>query len=453
MTKKQRLIALSAAILIPLHCWADSGELARNLSESGYPNVAAAVLRASLPRLRGDAVGDGEWLVRTYEKSGDRELIQGLINSPVFGRLGPSIRGLVYLLRAEQFLKDGQFDQTIRFIQSHPIDGTFKNRYDYLLANALAQAKQFDRAIELFKMLIDRISVEDDERLRNLSILGLARTYHEVEDYAAAVYQYNRIGVLDPEFPDAVFEKSWSFFLFDMVNGALGATLTFKAPQFANEFFPEIYVVRAASFYRLCYYDRAIDALRELKVRYEPVQLQIKSLLNESKDDRDCLALIEDRKARSLHPLLLNFLVRDGEFRTAFERYKGLLAEKSKFFSSADAGRFGAGVRTLAERAFQAQEHRFANTVREKLDQLEGKLDTVISQGDLIELEVLKTKEQQLRGEKTKGELQARRLQLDNYEVDELIHVWNFIGEFWLDELGSYYYGLASACQEKGETL
>lgn len=449
------LAALAALAIAPAAYGAGDGELARELSNAGYPHISAAVLRPAIQMLKAESFGNGDWMVSVYEKSGDESFVLELLNSHAFEQLGASIKGLARLLKAKQFLEEGQFDQAVRYIQSHPVEGPFRNRYEYLRGNALAQAKQFKAAIEVFKSLSENTDASDEGRLRNLAILGLARTYHEIEDYAAAVYNYNRIGVLDPEFPEATFEKGWSFFLFDMVNGALGSTLTFKAPQFAHEFFPEIFIVRAASFYRLCYYDRAIDELRELKLRYEPVRVEVKNILNEIKNEKSFIAALEDRRARTLSPLLLNFFVQDPDFRVAFSRYKTLVSERTRFLSGG-AGRsaaWGGRIRSLAERAFQEGEKQFSGEIKDRLERLEVSLDSVISKGELIEIEVLKTKEQQLKGEKTKGELQARKLQLDDYEVDELIHVWKFIGEFWLDELGSYYYGLASSCQEAGATL
>src|SRR5262249_36017422 len=80
------------------------------------------------------------------------------------------------------------------------------------------------------------------------------------------------------------------------------------------------------------------------------------------------------------------------------------------------------------------------------LNNAENVLQATLSQTDLIEIEILQAGANQLLGETPEENIQVKLMDLGSVDFDEMVQFWPFRGEFWVDELGSYYYGLKSNC-------
>lgn len=308
----------------------------------------------------------------------------------------------------------------------------FKEQRNYLQAVVDGASGRLEQSLEGFRKLIDDRG-NLSKRLQNLSFMGAARIFHEISDYKQAIYHYNQVRQLDSEFFQSVFEKSWSFYLDGDMNGALGATLTFLSPYFANAYYPEAYVVRAAAFYQLCAFDRAISSVEAFKREFEPIRIQLETL--QRRDPSTWL--FSDRSLRSIQKKILGGLTADTSFRTALRAYLALTQE-SKGLRGEDLA--------WNARALGQVKKRLEREASRVIPIMLADVTKFLAQADVIQIEVLQSGANVLLGAKDDDKPPTKILDLGAIDFDESVQFWPFQGEFWLDELGSYYYGLKSAC-------
>ena len=231
-------------------------------------------------------------------------------------------RELALLQSVGEYLSEGQItsaEQNLASIQHF----LFHKQYFQAVINA--SRGRYEQALEGFRQLIDH-RLKLSRRLSSLAFLGAARIFHEIGDYSQAIYHYNQIRQLDPLFFQAVFEKAWSFYLSGDMNGALGASLAFFSPYGDGLFYPEIYIVQAAAFYQLCYFDRANLSLERLKKDYDPVLAETLDLMRQSPG----IWLFNEQKQAAIHQRIIARFIQDNAFRSLYRSYLKLHDESER---------------------------------------------------------------------------------------------------------------------------
>lgn len=341
-------------------------------------------------------------------------------------------RELFYIKRAGEALSEQQFGQARQYIQRI---SNYPDEQTYLQGVLAAQEKRYEDSMRLFQSLIERRrSIRRD--LLSRAYLGAARVAHEVSDYKQAVFYYTQIRQLEPLFFEAVFEKAWSLYLDGDMNGALGATLSFVSPYSDHVLFSEAWIVRAASFYHLCLFERASETLEDMKRRYVPLLAQVTELQKQKVESW----LFSDQVLSSVDKRIIGYMVARPRYRKLQRAFLGLQKE---------VNRLSGDERNRAQQAFQFVRTRFLAEADRQLDRLERELKQHLAQADSIQIEILQLGINLITGAPVELRDDLRILELGDVDFDPVIQFWPFKGEFWIDELGSYYYGLKSQCDNR----
>lgn len=305
----------------------------------------------------------------------------------------------------------------------------FEDQKIYLRGVLDAAQGRYEQSLESFRQLIDN-RTNLSKHLQSLAFMGAARVFHEIGDYRAAIYHYNQVRQLESEFFEAIFEKSWSFYLDGDMNGALGASLSFQSPFFEQAFYPEAFLVRAASFYQLCYFDRANLTVERLKRDYEPLRAQIQELLKRGPQSW----LFDDRILKSVSTKLMGALTADTTFRGTMKAYLRVKdeARQSRTPESSQVNAF--------------LQNKLVQEARRVLERADRTLQNILSQAEIIQIDILQAGANKLLGQANEQTIPVKTINLGEVDFDDLVQFWPFKGEFWIDELGSYYYGLKSNC-------
>jgi tetratricopeptide (TPR) repeat protein len=339
-------------------------------------------------------------------------------------------RELYYIREAGKLVGMGNLVAARNFLRSVT---KYPNEKQYVEAVILAAEGSYEQSMRAFKSLIEKRR-KISRRLLNLAFMGAARVAHEVADYSQAIFYYSRVGQLDPLFFQSIFERGWSFYLDGDMNGALGATLSFMTPYSENIFYPETYIVRAAAFYQLCLFDRANQSIEDMKKVFIPLQAQIKELQRRQVESW----MFEDKVLRSVDKRILGYMIANPGFRSYQRAFQSLRKE---------TGRLGGAERVKAQEAYDFVRQRLARKGAQLLGQLANDVSSALEQADAIQIEILQLGVNVLTGAPVEMRDDIRIIELGDVDFDEQIQFWPFHKEFWLDELGSYYYGLRSQCQ------
>lgn len=90
---------------------------------------------------------------------------------------------------------------------------------------------------------------------RDSCIAGIARAAFTRGDYKKADFLYLDVDKSSYIWPEILFEEAWSSYYLQNFNRTLGKLVSYKAPVFDFVFNPEIEVLKALAYLRLCLYE------------------------------------------------------------------------------------------------------------------------------------------------------------------------------------------------------
>lgn len=366
----------------------------------------------------------------------------------------PSIR---YIL-AKKYLKKKRYEQALQEIKAinanHPIYPFAMN----LMGSAYSLMGQQDMAVSAYKdcqnASASRSKSESDavaqKQLKlneDICVAGIGRSLFAARKYEEANLQYLDISKSSYIWPNILFEEAWNSYYQGNYNRTLGKLVTYKAPVLSYIFNPEIDVLRALSYLKLCLYDDAQKESDDFYQKYmEPTRKMRTFLRSKGKNYDYYYRLYADfertnRSSSELLSKLLSDVSKDG----AFLEIKNSLIEASmelKKLSSLRL-RYSTTLRRLLSETIDTQRNILGGYVRKGLISKYAELYHAFEGMSYIKLEVLSQKKQRLYSPVEKGN---KRGDLRYLERNDKQYFWSFNGEFWADELGDYVFALKSEC-------
>lgn len=374
--------------------------------------------------------------------------------------------------------RNRQFEESIRLFQKVDRRSEYYVKAQFFTGVSYVQLRKAAPAVKAFQRIEKALDegvegVDDEDRMRDLAYLSMARTYYsssitlDAETNAptvnstklsAAVKYWNQVDVTSEYWLDALFEESWAYFMAGDYPRSLGNIHTLGAPYFPNSFYPESEVLKAIIYFTNCNYDAATTVVAKFNLRYTPIKDELEKILKnykgENREDAFFKFLLDVREGKGDIPATVRPIVEialsDRQLLRNID-YVKLLEEEEKRFkkSPADFQSSGLGMevsdalklaRDLAVR--QAGElalgryQRYVDELNEHLRNGEKILiDITAAQRNLLD-EKLQTNQVSKAEAKIFGVVKP----------DEEHVIWPFNGEYWRDELGYYRQVVESAC-------
>ncbi|RYZ05772.1 MAG: hypothetical protein EOO73_18935 [Myxococcales bacterium] len=374
--------------------------------------------------------------------------------------------------------RNRQFEESIRLFQKVDRRSEYYVKAQFFTGVSYVQLRKAVPAVKAFQRIEKALDegvegVDDEDRMRDLAYLSMARTYYsssitlDAETNAptvnstklsAAVKYWNNVDKTSEYWLDALFEESWAYFMAGDYPRSLGNIHTLSAPYFPNSFYPESEVLRAIIYFTNCNYDAATTVVARFNLRYTPIKDELEKILKkykgENREDAFFKFLLEVREGKgdipaSVRPIV-EIALSDRQLLRNID-YVKLLEEEEKRFkkSPSDFQSSGLGMevsdalklaRDLAVR--QAGElalgryQRYVDELNEHLRNGEKILiDITAAQRNLLD-EKIQTNQVSKAEAKIYGVVKP----------DEEHVIWPFNGEYWRDELGFYRQVVESAC-------
>lgn len=374
--------------------------------------------------------------------------------------------------------RNRQFEEAIRLFQKVDRRSEYYVKAQFFTGVSYVQLRKAVPAVKAFQRIEKALDegvegVEDENRMRDLAYLSMARTYYSSsitldpetnaptvnsQKLSAAVKYWNQVDKTSEYWLDALFEESWAYFMAGDYPRSLGNIHTLSAPYFPNSFYPESEVLKAIIYFTNCNYDAATTVVARFNLRYIPIKDELEKILKnykgENREDAFFKFLLDVREGKgdipaSVRPIV-EIALSDRQLLRNID-YVKLLEEEDKRFkkSPSDFQSSGLGMevsdalklaRDLAVR--QAGElalgryQRYVDELNEHLRNGEKILiDITAAQRNLLD-EKLQTNQVSKAEAKIYGVVKP----------DEEHVIWPFNGEYWRDELGFYRQVVESAC-------
>ena len=362
---------------------------------------------------------------------------------------------------AKKLLKRKQYDEALKLLQNINEDSSIYPYVLHLRGTLFALTNKFDESVSEFRKC-QKESRRQESSESGLSqkqlkinadycLLGEARSYFTVKDFKNAELKYLDIDKESFVWPEILFEEAWNSYYLKNYNRALGKLVTYNAPIFDYYFNPEISVLNALSYMRLCMYKDVNKVANQFYQTYlQPTKDLREFLLQHGKNYQFYFELIQEfektRKANNpLMDRLLKSILREGAYLEIKKSFLGLLQEKQLLENQ--SGKVKDILDRNAEGMIKFYSLLMGGYVRKQLLYFYTQLFKAFDGISYIKLEVLSQKKEQLYSDTFKPGKRGDPIYL---EKNDKQYRWDFMYEFWADELGDYVFALASECNGSG---
>lgn len=306
------------------------------------------------------------------------------------------------------------------------------------------------RASERRMGKVDSIVLKNQlETNRDYCVAGIARSQFAMQDYKKAEFTYLDIAKDSFVWPEILFEEAWTSYYLKNYNRTLGKLVSYKAPVFDFIFKPEIEVLKALTYLKMCLYEDAKKTADDFYNQLLNPSRDLRGfLLSRGKDYRYYYNLVADHEDNKPAPLpIIDTVIKNVRKDAAYLEMKSALTAaigeynrlRKRSNSSMNAN-LVKNVKTLAD------EYRttLGAYVRAGLVSKYAELYSAFQGMSYIKLEVLAQRKERLY--QTDAVDGKKRGDVKYIERNDKQYFWTFNGEFWADELGDYVFALRSEC-------
>ena len=370
----------------------------------------------------------------------------------------------LYYIAGKYSYKKGKFARAVQYLKLLPKSSENYLKSRYLLAVLYARLGKGNASIELMKEIINYrgkiISENEYLKLKEMSIIAVARIYYQMKDYDRAILYFNKVPRFSMYWLDAVFESSWAYLMKGDYAKSLGNLVTLRSPSFYKEFYPEKYFIEAIIYYNNCDYKETNKIVKNFLKEYRPLRKSLTKLIKSNPEPFEFFKVISKslkNNKDSRMQWILSIALSDKAIKKRFKEIRAINREikkvkssKKNFLRTEMAREF---LKILKKEKSEIEKSIGVIALR-RFKSVVNKIRKLLTDVRIIKQAILEIKEAKI----TK-ELISLKINKDEYfELDkekiimstsEDFVYWPFEGEYWKDELGYYLYPVVSQCNKK----
>ncbi|HXH73776.1 MAG TPA: hypothetical protein VNJ08_02355 [Bacteriovoracaceae bacterium] len=287
------------------------------------------------------------------------------------------------------------------------------------------------------------------EANRDYCLTGMGRVQFAANDFKQAELNYLDISKDSYVWPQILFEEAWTSYYLKNYNRTLGKLVSYKAPVFDFIFKPEIEVLKALTYLKMCLYD---DAKKTVDAFYgdllTPSTDLRRFLLTNGKNYRYYYELVADHESGKTMPLpildqLLKAIRKDPAFIELKGSMAGAIGEHNQLRKNSN-GSMKANLSKNIQTVVDEYRNTMGAYVRSGLTSRYAELYAAFQGMSYIKLEVLAQRKEKLY--QSDAQPGQKRGDVQYIQRNDKQYFWTFTGEFWADELGDYVFALRSEC-------
>ncbi len=351
-----------------------------------------------------------------------KSILEDINNTHFIASLAHQINGTIYMLQS-------QFDDA-------------RNSYKKCVTVAKKQKdkyKKIDTRYEYF------------EFIESTCDISIARTFYKEGKLIDALNEYSKVDMRSYLFPSSLLESAWTLYRLEDYQTSIGRTIAFRAPFLEDYFYPETEQLIAMSFFKLCHWDEVKDTLKYFDNKhYRSAKALIKYLdENKLKESKILQTILEKKnffKSFEVTDLIFNrirntpsFIYHSNLLHLGVKELKRIKAMKGKdpltglYYNN-------------AKRELRIKSTYLGYQIKAKLYKIANEFIKASQVLSLLGIEVHGYKRDKL----------ANRRPYETTEIENLPIIrtvsnvnWEFTGEFWSDEIGSYVWSKESRCPKQ----
>ena len=369
--------------------------------------------------------------IALVDEIGDTEVLESIFASNLNLDVSPEVRSRMSYLAARSAFAKGDIG---------PAQG--------ILSVIKSQQGQHDAAIAPLQIGYQKgLDADKPAKFQDAVLINIARAYFGAKNYPQASVYYGQIPRGSAYWLDAQFERAWSHFHMQDMNGVLGFLHTLQAPFFEDEPYSEGELLRIYGMVMLCKFNEANTGIDNFEVRFTPQQQEYSRLAKQSSESLFA-AVQRGNKGQSteIHEPLMRRYLQEDRMTDALKSIAKAESEMQILQNKGD----GASAKWLLERLesrtnaiIAAEGTRMQEDLQSKAEQLQNQITSLqISKLDILDMETKLLNQAADRGKMEETKRQVRR----EKRIRSGEMVWEYQGEYWADEVGYYRLNTESDC-------
>lgn len=333
-------------------------------------------------------------------------------------------------------------------------------RAKYLEGLAYAESNEPRKALRAFAELVkSRADFPVNDSVRATGLMGMARAAYQLKDWDRSIALYRQVPRDTPQWSEALFEVSWAQLRAAQLRFVLGNFHSLHSPFYEESYHPESLILRAILYLYICQYDEMGRTLDFFKKTYFPVRQKLVRYLRRQRTPRsvyrdfDKLYSQNETSSYIIPDLVVRHVAKEGNVRDGLSYLQQLQGELDKIqqMSSAwqDSG-MGRYAKKLLNRRIRNARTTIGQNILAHLRRIRTDLSQFVEQHGLAQYEMLSAKKDQLKRKIVEKKVKKASIQSErsrDFYVQGGFEYWPFQGEYWLDEVGNYYYLGANSCE------
>lgn len=378
-------------------------------------------------------------------------------------------RDMLLFRIGEYQYRSGLHEKAIASLRAVPRNSPFFGQAKYLEGLAFAEKNDGESALKAFAALVRArrgTSVTDTNRVAGL--MGIARVYYQKKAWDKSIEFYRRIPRDSEMWHDALFEMSWAQMRSSRFRSVLSNFHSLHSPFYEDFYLPESVLLRSIVYLYICQYDEMEKTIGLFDRVYLPVLRNIATFIKSNKTDlKKYYSAIEtvssqyeemksDSSKRAQLPipfLAARRVLKEGDIQRNQKYLNRLKEEMTAVQAEPDAWRnspIGDFVRRALASRMNAGKERAGRLVRNHMIEIYKDLRDLSEQNSFAKYELLTSKKEALKKKVAGKGLISKAVDQDNsrsYYIQNGYEYWPFSGEYWLDEIGNYFYLGNQSCE------
>ena len=403
-------------------------------------------------------------LLRSFEKTYNDTVVNRLARAMRDGSFKLSKRQSsdIYFFLGHRLLYSRKLDEAEKFLRRVYQGSSYFYHALYDRALYYVEKGNLSRAKTLFAQFLSlKQDSEVTDTMRVTALMSMGRIHYQTKEWKKALSYYSQVPRDSPFWHDSLFESTWVLFRGHRLRSTLSNLHSLQSDYYEHFYLPESFLLRSLVYLYICRYEEMEKVIQAYDKTYNTLLARARQVVSSSilpsafYNDilivRDIKREGEDKsdKLRNLRIpyVLMKHLLNESEIQGALKHLDAISEQKERWGrlpSSWKRSSVGRSSWNMLQRSLNKGGKRLAFWIRGHLNRRIRELESLDVQMNLVRYEMINQKKAKYK----------QSLVISNEESDKQIDsgvsygaflqngydYWPFQGEYWLDEVGNYYY-------------
>ncbi len=377
--------------------------------------------------------------IETAKKVGDTAILEAPFSKNLALARTEDVRGQMAFLAAREAFHDDSFGLGLGMLKMVKEGDPVYPDAKALEGVILNQQGRPQDALTPFEAA-QKAGRDKDMRFKDSVSLNLARSYYAAGNYPRAIQGYAAVSRGSEFWPQAQFERAWSHFRIDDLNGTLAVLFTLDTPFFTSWYFPEADLLRVYAMFLMCKFPEANNEIDAFRSGYKPIYESLRGW--SGKTDAESFVLARRYAETGASDPLPESILRP---YASEERLLGSIAAVKSADDELDR------LKNVAANPFSETARRWVTERRDsvidaegarigaRISEQEAQIGQMLDDTEIFTLDILRMKSMLYQQAAALGAMpDAARVVKREERVRKGWREWPYEGEVWADELGYY---------------